>query len=165
MEERETGWWGRAKNGYQRFNDATESWYRRWALPILATLCVLVTLASLPSGVASLRNEGEPGVFTAVTEDCTGRAVSLCLWQGTFTSDDGTVTSDDATYDGPGVREVGDRTSALAVEKHPDEVYAPGDPPILWLTPFGILSLAYLVWWSRRRWRSRDATPIGPVGS
>lgn len=146
--------WGGVRTGYRRFSDATESWTKRWMPPILAALCVLVALASLPSGVAALRNDRTPGVFTAVRKKCTGRAVSICLWQGTFASDDGTVTGQDVSYDGPGVHQPGDRARALAVDSRPVDVYAPGDPTVLWLTPLGAVSLVYLIWWFRKRWRN-----------
>ena len=163
VEDREPWSWDRARRWYRRVNDASESWAQRWTLPILAALCVLVTVASLPGGVAAMRNEGRPGVFTAVNEDCTGRAVSICLWEGSFVSDDGTIRVDDVSYDGPGIDAAGDQVRALAVGDDPSDVYAPGDTTILWLAPFGILSLAYLVWWSRRRWRNRRATPVEPI--
>jgi hypothetical protein len=154
VEETAARAWDRARSGYRRFSEATDSWAERWMPPILAALCVLVALASLPSGVAALRNDGTPGVFTAVRKECNGRAVSICLWQGAFSSDDGTVMGPDVSYDGPGVHRPGDRARALAVDSHPGDVYAPGDPTVLWLTPLGAISLVYLIWWSRRRWRN-----------
>jgi hypothetical protein len=124
-----------------------ERWNDRWMGTLIAAMFVAVTIFGAPTLWRAHNNEGVPGTFTALDEECSGR--SGCSWTGTFVRDDGERFAD-VSYDGPEIDERGDKVPAQAIEKDPSEVYPPSDRTILWMIPVAVACAIYLGFIVRR---------------
>lgn len=119
----------------------------------LAVFILVIAFIDLPGSVRAARNEGTPGMFTAVRKVCRPvweRGGGGCSYFGDFTSRDGSVRLKDVFYEGnPGG--IGNSVAAQYVgTTDPPRVHKVDSDEWIFVTAFVVGSTGYL---GLRAWR------------